>query len=173
MRKILILIALLSGRIAAGQILQNTAGNPADQSTLDYRNPREFEIADITVTGAKYLDKNALISISALKVGDVIKIPGDAISNAIKKLWQTQIVGDVSVSITKIEDNKVYLNINLAERPRLTRIIYEGISKNTQTDLNDKVKLIKGKILTDVTIKNTELSIKTSAIGNLLVNDRQ
>ena len=170
MRKILILIALLSGRIAAGQILQNTAGNPADQITLDYRNPREFEIADITVTGAKYLDKNALISISALKVGDVIKIPGDAISNAIKKLWQTQIVGDVSVSITKIEDNKVYLNINLAERPRLTRIIYEGISKNTQTDLNDKVKLIKGKILTDVTIKNTELSIKKYFIDKGYMN---
>ncbi len=150
---------MLSPVLAVAQVENNTEGT-SGQITLDYRNPKEYEIADITVTGAKYLDKNALISISALKVGDKIKIPGDAISGAIKKLWKTQIIGDVSISVTKIEDDKVYLNINLSERPRLSSIIYEGVSKTAQNDLNDKIKLIKGKVLTDVTIKNTELAVK-------------
>jgi outer membrane protein insertion porin family len=146
--------------VLMGQDKIVTEKKQKDDITLDYRNPKEFEIEEITVTGSKYLDKNALISISSLRVGDKIKIPGDAISNAIRKLWGTLITGDVSIFATKIDGKKIYLNINLTERPRLSTIVYEGVPKSTQSELNDKIKLIKGKILTDVTIKNTELAIK-------------
>jgi outer membrane protein insertion porin family len=127
---------------------------------LDYRNPKVFEIAEINVTGAQFLDINALISISGLKIGDKIKIPGDAISGAIKKLWENGIIGDVGIYVSKIEGELVYLNIDLKERPRITRINFEGITKSQQTELNDQIKLIRGRVLTDVLLKNTELSIK-------------
>ena len=74
---------------------------------LDYRNPKVFEIAEINVTGAQFLDINALISISGLKIGDKIKIPGDAISGAIKKLWENGIIGDVGIYVSKIEGDLV------------------------------------------------------------------
>ena len=157
---LIVILLILSTGMALAQVEKNTSAQPSDQINMDYRNPREYEIADIEVTGAKYLDKNALISISSLKVGDKIKIPGDAVSGAIKKLWNTGIVGDISISVSKIVGDKVYLVINLTERPRLSRITYEGIPKTTQNDLNDKIKLIRGKTLTDVTIKNTELAIR-------------
>lgn len=167
---LIVILLILSTGIALAQVEKNTSEQPSGQINMDYRNPKEFEIADIEVDGAKYLDKNALISISALKVGDKIKIPGDAISGAIKKLWNTGIVGDISIAVSKIVDNKVYLVINLTERPRLSRITYEGIPKTTQNDLNDKIKLIRGKTLTDVTIKNTELAIKKYFVDKGFMN---
>ena len=53
---------------------------PVQEGTLNYANPAEYTIAGIEVTGIEILDKNAMISISGLKIGDKIKIPGDDIS---------------------------------------------------------------------------------------------
>ena len=64
-----------------------------------------------------------------LKVGDKIKIPGDGISNAIRRLWKHGLVGDVTIKVDKIEGQNVFLNIVLAERPRLTGFYFTGISK--------------------------------------------
>ncbi len=131
-----------------------------DQIELDYRNPKVYEIAEITVRGAEFHDNNAIISISGLKVGDEVKIPGDDISGAIEKIWELGIIGDISIFVNKIEDNRVWLTIDLKERPRLTRITYSGVSKTQQSELNDQIKLIRGRVLTDVVIKNTELSVR-------------
>ena len=127
---------------------------------LDYRNPKVFEIADISVTGSEFHDNNAIISISGLKIGDQIKIPGDDITGAIEKIWELGIIGDITIYVSKVEGEKVWLTIDLKERPRLTRIAYEGVTKAQQSELDDQVKLIRGRVLTDVTIKNTELAIK-------------
>ena len=62
---------------------------------------QEYEIANIKVVGTTYLDGNTLVSLTSLKVGDRIKIPGDDISNAIKKLWKHGLVGDVKILIEK------------------------------------------------------------------------
>ena len=49
----------------------------------DYSNPKEYTISSITVSGTKYLDKNTLISISGLEIGEKIIIPGEDISLAL------------------------------------------------------------------------------------------
>ncbi|MDI9356881.1 MAG: BamA/TamA family outer membrane protein [Chitinophagaceae bacterium] len=128
--------------------------------TLDYQNPKEYEIADIQVDGAYFLDKNAIISLSGLSVGKRIKIPSEQISNAIKSLWKQGLLGNVSIVINKVEYDLVYLSIKITERPRLTKIIYEGISKSQIKEVEEKVKIIKGRILTEPILKNITVSIK-------------
>jgi outer membrane protein insertion porin family len=59
-----------------------------DSSAVDYSNPKEYEIAGITVTGVKYLDENALKILSGLSVGEKVKVPGDKFSKAIENLWK-------------------------------------------------------------------------------------
>lgn len=127
---------------------------------INYSNPKEYEIAGISIEGSDFLDNNALISLSGLKVGDKIKIPGNDITNVIKKLWKHGIIGDVSVYLSKVEGTSAYLIIELAERPRLSRFIFEGVNKTQEGDLSDNIKLIKGKILTDADVKNIELTVK-------------
>ncbi|UII27868.1 outer membrane protein assembly factor BamA [Fulvivirga maritima] len=131
-----------------------------NEGGLNYSNPQEYVIADIQVTGLRVLDKNALISLSGLKVGDKIKVPGDQISGAIRKLWKHGLVGDVSIQIDKIEGEKIYLNIALSERPRLTGFTFEGVKKSKETDLREDLNLIRGRILSDAIIRNTELTVK-------------
>src|SRR5690606_10903220 len=103
---------------------------------------------------------NAIISLTGLKVGDKIKVPGDAITSAIRRLWKHGLVGDVTISVEKIEDENVFLIINLAERPRLTGFYFQGISKGKESTLREDLDLIKGRIVNDAMIRNTELAVK-------------
>ncbi len=127
---------------------------------IDYSSPKEYEIGGINVVGAKFLDRNSLISIAGFRVGEKIRIPGDDISQAVRKLWKQGILGDIKISVTEIRDNKVFLQIELKERPRFSRIIFEGIPKGQQQTLEDKIKLIRGRVVTDALLKNTKNTLR-------------
>ncbi|NOT75273.1 MAG: BamA/TamA family outer membrane protein [Cyclobacteriaceae bacterium] len=131
-----------------------------DAAAFNYSNPSEFIIAGIDITGLNVLDKNAMISLTGLKIGDKIKIPGDQIATAIRKMWKMGLVGDISITVDRIEGQNAYLLITLAERPRLTDFYFTGISKAKQASLKDDLKLIKGKIVNDAVVRNTELTVK-------------
>ena len=130
------------------------------QKKADYGNPIEYTIGGIEVTGANVLDKNALISLSGLAVGQKVKIPGEEISNALKKLWKQGILGDVQINITKIEGNQVFLEIFLTERPRLSRYFFVDAPKGQVQTLSDQVNLVRGQVVTDVMIKNARNALK-------------
>ena len=151
-----VLISQVSAQLLFGQRNKSTE----KQVSVNYSNPKSYEIADIKVEGVEFLDNNALISLSGLKVGDKIKIPGDEVSTAIKKLWNQGIIGDVKIEVEKIEGDLIYIIIKLSERPRLTRYLFEGISKTHIGEIEDELELVKGRILTDVVKKNAELTIK-------------
>jgi outer membrane protein insertion porin family len=136
------------------------AAAPVTEETLNYANPQEYFIAGIEVSGLNVLDKNAMVSLTGLKIGDKIKIPGEAIARAIKKLWGHKLLGDIAILVDRIEGQNVYLIVKVTERPRLTDFYFTGISKSQQTALKEDLKLIKGKIVNDATIRNAELSVR-------------
>lgn len=156
---------------ATGQIVfgkNKPYGN--SETSINYSSPREYEIANIEVSGIEFLDNNALISLSGLRVGDKVKIPGDNISSAIDKLWKQGIIGDISIVASKIEGDKIWLEIKLTERPRLTNYEFDGVSKSQISELKDNVELVRGKILTDVVIKNTKLAVKKYLVDKGYLN---
>ena len=160
MNRLFITILIAASFVAEAQFRRNRPQPPTDESNLNYANPQEFTVAGIDITGLNVLDKNALISLSGLRVGDKVKIPGDKIANAIRKLWRHGLVGDISIGVDRIEGDQVYLTINLTERPRLSEFYFTGISKGRQSTLKEEIKLIRGKIVNDAMIRNTELSVK-------------
>jgi outer membrane protein insertion porin family len=127
---------------------------------LDYSNPTDFEIGGITVSGVNFLDESALISLSGLKVGDKITIPGDDVTNAIKKLWAQGILGNVELRISKIEGNYVFLDFKLEEKPRLTKFAFEGVKKSEADEIREKITLIRGRTVTDALVNRAEVKIK-------------
>jgi outer membrane protein insertion porin family len=137
-----------------------SANSTTSTKDLDYGNPTEYTIGGISVEGASYLDPNALISLTGLRIGDKILIPGEDIGLAIRKLWKQGLLGDVSIEIDKIEAESVFLKLVLTERPRLSRFDFTGIPKGQKSTLKDKVTLVRGRIVNDVIIKNTEVAIK-------------
>lgn len=155
-RSIWMLFFLFLAGTASAQVLNNaTQTNP-----VDYTQPRQYQIGGITVSGAKFLDPNALIAVTGLKVGDEITVPGEDISQAIQKLWAQGIIGDVDVSITRIEGNQIYLDFFLKERPRLSRFVFSGVNKSQKEALSEKVILQRGRTVNDATLNSTRTIIK-------------
>ena len=141
----------------------------------DYANPQDYVIGGITISGTKYLDKNTLISISGLNLGETISVPGEDISLSIKKLWKQALFSDVSINITKIEDGKIFLDIYLKEHPKLSKFNFKGdIKKHDITELKEQLKLMRGKTLTNNLINNSiykiELYFKDKGYNNVSVN---
>ena len=116
---------------------------------LDYLNPKEYTIAGININGVKYLDKSVLITISKLTVGDRITVPGDITANAVKNLWAQGLFDDVSLEINSIKNDSIFFDLNLAERPRVSRIQLTGLSKSETADIQEKLNNQKGKIVNE------------------------
>jgi len=134
--------------------------SPSNGTDIDYANPVDYEIGGITVSGVKYLDNNALITLSGLSVGDKIKIPGDKTAKAIEKLWAQGLFEYIKIEISKIQGTMVFLNIDLKERPRLSRFAFTGIRKGEADDIREKIKLTRGDIVTDHLIMKTNAKIR-------------
>lgn len=166
---ILLLPLLTEAQVGLRRPSRNTNRNIID---LNYSSPKEYEIAEITVSGVETLNTDALISLSGLRVGDKITLPGDAIGAVITKLWKQGIIGDVAVYVTKIEGDKISLNIELSERPRLTRIHIDGVNKSQKGEIDEKIKLIRGRVVTDALIKNTELTVKNYFVEKGFLNTK-
>jgi outer membrane protein insertion porin family len=146
------------------------SANATLDGNLNYANPGEFMIAGIEVSGLNVLDKNSMVALTGLKIGDKIKIPGDAISGAIRKLWKHGLVGDVTINVDRIEGSNVFLVLALSERPRLTNFYFTGISKGQESALKEDLNLIRGKIVNDALVRNTENAVKKHFVKKGFLN---
>jgi outer membrane protein insertion porin family len=116
---------------------------------VDYTDPKEYTIADIKVSGVKFLDTKVLISMSGLAVGQKITVPGDNISKIIDKFWKQGLFSDVKVVASKIEGDKIWIDIYLQEYPRISDFQIKGVKKGDITDLKDKLGVKSGTQYTD------------------------
>ncbi|HNQ82287.1 MAG TPA: POTRA domain-containing protein [Bacteroidales bacterium] len=155
--KLFLVLALLISGFASGVFAQVSLG---DQSVIDYTRPIEYQIGGITVTGAEYLDKNVLVMLTGLNVGDRVTIPGEDISGAIKKLWDQGLFEDIGLYITDIQGETVFLNLKLKERPRLSRFSLRGINKTEADNLREKLNITRGDVVTESLLKNTRHRIR-------------
>ncbi|HAN65470.1 MAG TPA: outer membrane protein assembly factor [Chitinophagaceae bacterium] len=149
---VLLVFSLLSSKlILAQQDTLPVSVNPALLEIFKSRYPKQYTIAGISVTGTRAFDQNLIISISGLAVGDKVTIPGsDAFGKAIQKLWRQNLVSDVKINFTNlVNDNQLYIEIELLERPRLLDFTFSGIKKGEKDDLAGKVGLARDRVLTE------------------------
>jgi outer membrane protein insertion porin family len=158
---VLFCLVLASSSMAQVRLGQSRYANtkPINIMELNYSKPQKYRIAEIKAVGLTTLDEIAILSLSGLKVDDVIEVPGDAISNALKKLWGQGIIGDVKVLVTKVEGDDIYLLLDLTERPRFSRVEFSGISKTQESELKDKVN-IRGRVVRDDVLNTAKRNIE-------------
>ena len=120
-----------------------------DSTIVSFSAPKEFEIGGLTLSGANHLDQNVIILLSGLSVGDKVQVPGDKFSNAIENLWKQGLFEDVKITANKIQGSTIFINIDVLERPRLSKFSLKGMTKSEADDIREKIKLIKGKVVTD------------------------
>lgn len=130
---------------------------------VNFSESEEVEIGGITITGAEYSDQQAISAITGLQVGDVIRIPGSAISSAVQKLWDLRLFTDISIVQTNRVGDVVFLEIKLTERPRFSRHSFEGVKRSWHEDMNEKITkhLSRGSIITENSLKNIERDLRS------------
>ncbi|HEX8607727.1 MAG TPA: POTRA domain-containing protein [Pedobacter sp.] len=133
---------------------------------LDYFNPKEYIIGGTTISGTQFIDKDVIITLSKLIKGERVTLPGDVTSNAIKALWAQGLFDDIQLDISKIEEDTVYFDIAVVERPRLSTFELNGLSKSQKTDVLEKINEKKGKAIINENLYNsTTATIKKYLLG--------
>lgn len=141
-----------------GMMPADTIFNPAVQYTGNA--PRKYTIAGISVSGVDNYEDYVLIGFSGLSVGQTISVPGDEISNAIKRFWRQGLFSDVSITLEKTLGDQAWLNIALQQRPRISKIEYDGVKKGEREDLDLSIGIAKGSQVTPNVIDRAKKIIK-------------
>ena len=138
--------------------------NYANLDVVNYKKPKEYIIKEINVSGIKYLDKNVLISVSGLYVGQEVEVPGEDFSNAIQKFWDQGLFSDVKLSIVEENYDSISVNIFLQERSRISALEIYGLKKSKESDIREKLELKKGMQVTE----NLNQSTTGGSLTNIL-----
>ena len=146
MNKIRKVFILLFGVMAC---LQVTAQDKIVNPDISYAgNPRNLVIGGINVSGVEGYEDYVLTGISGLSVGDRIDVPGDDVTNAVKRYWKHGLFSKVAIAADSIVGEKLYLHIYLAVRPRISNINYIGLKKSEREDMEQKLGMVKGTQVT-------------------------
>ncbi len=131
------------------------------QNDVPIANSKEYTIAEIKVTGTSNYNEQTVIAFTGLREGDKIYIPGDRMSNVIKKLWDLGLFSDINFYITKIEDDQAYLELEIQEVPELHEVTINGLKKKKRREeiIKDN-KLKPGTKVTENLIANTRANLR-------------
>jgi outer membrane protein insertion porin family len=109
---------------------------------------KTYEIAGIEVEGADSYEDFVLIGFSGLAVGDKIEVPGEQITKAIRRFWKQGLFSNVKIRAKQILGSKIWLVIELQQRPRVSEVRYEGLKKSEKEDVEVKTGIRQGSQMT-------------------------
>ena len=129
--------------------------------TISYAGtPRVCEIGGIAVKGVKEYEDYVLAGLSGLEVGQQLHIPGNEITEAVKRYWKHGLFSQVSITADSIVGSKIYLCIHLSLRARVSAINYNGVKKSEREDLESKLGIMKGSQITPNMIDRAKILTK-------------
>ena len=122
---------------------------------MDYSNSQEFVIGGVRASGdIRNVDPTTIVSMTGLEIGRRITVPGEDITGVIERLWALGLFSDVKVIAERIEGNVIFLEIFLRERPRMSRLIVEGVKRSEIKDMTEKIGVRSGQQITENVLNN-------------------
>lgn len=111
--------------------------NTETAAAVAEKQSESYFLKDIVVDGVKKYSAAQILRFTGLNKGESVEIPGQKISNAIKKLWETQSFSEVEVYVESIEGNEVVLKFNLQDLKELGEVKFtgKGVSKSKSEKL--------------------------------------
>ena len=142
---------------AAAQQVADTIFNPP---IVYGALPRVYEIAGITVSGAPNYDDSTVLGYAGLKTGDRMAIPGDDLTDAVKRLMRHGLFSQVQVKVLKTAGDKAWIELALRTQPRISKVNYLGMKKSDRDDIQEKLQLMKGNQITQNIVNRAEAIIR-------------
>jgi outer membrane protein insertion porin family len=144
--------------ISYSQVTDTSKVTSVDPDLMDIRTarvPKEYTIRSIKISGLTTLDTAIVLSISGLQAGQKVSIPGtDVFSKAITSLWRQRFFSNVQIFYTAVQGDFLDIELLVQERPKLGNFQLLGPKKSEKDELQGKMGLVKGTIITENTKRN-------------------
>ena len=121
---------------------------------------KRYEIADIVVSGIEENNHKTLIKLSGLSVGQRVSIPGQDITQAMKRLWATGLFANVKIRALKISGDKIWLEMFIEQNPKIKEVVFHGVRKGEASELEDKIGMFPGSQITQNGLNRSEKLIR-------------
>jgi len=158
MKQLIGLIILLCGLAMSGTAQEGEIFDGGE--VIDYSTTRSYTLAGVTITGTAYYDANIIRSITGLVVGQNIDVPGEDVSKAIHNLWKQGLFANIYIQVERIEEENIYLEVMIEEKPRLSEINIEGMKSGDREDVMKKLEALIRRPVTDGVKVNITNSIE-------------
>ncbi|MBU2525831.1 MAG: BamA/TamA family outer membrane protein [Bacteroidetes bacterium] len=123
---------------------------------LNFTNGQNYFLEELKVTGIVSYNPQTIVTYTGLIEGQQITIPGVKLSDITKRLWSLGLFSDVNFYITKIEGDKVWLELEIKELPELSDVRIDGVKKRKSKELIKDASPNKGIKITENLITNTK-----------------
>ncbi|QTD37072.1 outer membrane protein assembly factor BamA [Polaribacter batillariae] len=157
----IVLTALFFTYSASAQVKKDSLSvvkkDTISSNNISYEKGKEYILGGVSVTGLQKFSEETVRVFTGLRYGQPIKLPGDKLTSAIKKLYESKQFSDVDVYLAKIDGNTVYLQFDVKELPQLNQVTINGIKRSKAKELIKETDLKLGAMVTDnllVTTKN-------------------
>ncbi len=140
---------------------------------LSLGNSKRYVIGSIDVKGNTTYNKKTIVTYTGLREGQVVYLPGDQISKAIKKLWDLGLFSDVNLYLARIEDDKIaHLELEVQQVPVLKEVRIEGVKKGKSKEFIEDNDLNEGTKVTENLITTTKNYIRDKYRKNGFLNTK-
>lgn len=126
-----------------------------EQERIPFDQGTKYILADVEVVGKISYNQQTVVTFAGLEKGQSVTVPGEEISNAIKKLGKLGLFSEIDFYVNKIAGDSIYLQLNINELPKLSEVKFKGIKKNKTEALIKDNDLTKGKIVNENLITTT------------------
>ena len=126
------------------------------QERIPFDQGKTYILAKVDVVGKISFNSNTVVTFAGLEKGQVITVPGEEISNAIKKLGKLGLFDEISFYVNRIEMDSIYLDLHVEELPKLNDVKIVGVSKSKIEGLIKDNGLTKGKVVNENLITTTK-----------------
>ena len=166
------LIVLASSMMKmSGQVANDTIYNPP---MLYSGMPKTYEITGINVEGAPNYEDDIILGYAGLKLGDRMAIPGEEVTQIVKRLMRQGLFAQVQFVVDKTAGNQAWVTLKLRTQPRISKVNYNGMKKGEREDIQERLQLLKGNQITQNIINRAEMIVKkyyeNKGFGNAQVN---
>ena len=110
---------------------------------IDYNSPRKYVVGGVDVEGNSYFTDPQIVQLTGLQEGMEITVPGDDVSDVVRRLWLQRYFEDVSFSIDSLSAGRdtAFFKIKIVERPRVSHWTFTGVTSSEKKDILEKLNL--------------------------------
>ena len=113
---------------------------------VDYNHPQKYIIAGISVEGNTVFGESQIVNQTGLHKGMEVTVPGDDLSNVVRRLFLQRFFEDVAIEIDSLSAGRdsAWFKIRIKERPRVSRWSFSGVKSSERKDIEERLNLRRG-----------------------------